>query len=196
MPMFRFAKIPAKMLRGIGDCVPVKVHIVQQNCHRRNHAGNGRWQKWTSRLFHPLVGESAPWCIWSNVFIIQGSFVLFLGKRGCGHETFIKDNGACLLKRFQCPFNPLFFHPNLIKFDGSDVLLSFWFWLTDLHKILHMPWQLCCHGMCIILWWSDEREWNYSEISLWSNLNDERKGISEMSTRLAVGSVLNEYCII
>ena len=35
------------------------------------------------------------------------------------------------------------------------ILLWFWVWWFNQVRILHMPWQLSCHGMCKILTWSD-----------------------------------------
>ena len=61
--------------------------------------------------------------------------------------------------------------PGLFKFDGKFILLSSKSWYSNRYEILHMPWQLCCHGMCKILQRYDTLQWNYSKINLPSNLN-------------------------
>ena len=41
--------------------------------------------------------------------------------------------------------------PSSFKFDGHFIVLSTKLYWSDCYEILHMPWQLCCHGMCKIL---------------------------------------------
>ena len=36
----------------------------------------------------------------------------------------------------------------IIKLDGNLILLSSKLQWRDRYEILHMAWQLCCHGMC------------------------------------------------
>ena len=44
--------------------------------------------------------------------------------------------------------NSLMFYDPMIQFLWNYVLLLYEKWLLDQVIILHMPWQLSCHGMC------------------------------------------------
>ena len=58
---------------------------------------------------------------------------------------------VCPVARFTNAFSLI------IQFNGNFI-----YW-TDRCKFLHMPWQLCCHGMCKILYLCHHHELNYSE---------------------------------
>ena len=56
------------------------------------------------------------------------------------------------------------FLPSQLKFDENWISLSSRFLKNNHYKILHLPQQLCCCGMCKILLWYDHHEWSYSKV--------------------------------
>ena len=70
--------------------------------------------------------------------------------------------------------------PLWFKFYGNFILISIKFYSCNRDKFLHMPWQLCCHGMCKILLWSDSQKLNYLKLNLLFNSNYEYKIASKM----------------
>ena len=64
-------------------------------------------------------------------------------------------------------------------FNGFCTDLSSRLQKDDCYKFLHMPWQLCCHGMCKILMQSDEQELNFCKMfcvirfELWTKIASE-----------------------
>ena len=70
------------------------------------------------------------------------------------------------------PLSPMIFFPSQFKFSENFSLFSSKFQLRYCHKILHMTWQLCCHGICKILWQSDDQKMNHKiKFSLNFNFN-------------------------
>ena len=61
---------------------------------------------------------------------------------GCLPQNTTIDKGHMALIIFHAQFN----------FEESNALLHFWSWPWDCHKILHMPRQQSCRGMCKDSW--------------------------------------------
>ena len=47
------------------------------------------------------------------------------------------------------------------------ILLLFWIWRSNHIIILHISWQLCCHGMCKIVTWSDHYLSSQTHLKIW-----------------------------
>ena len=65
------------------------------------------------------------------------------------------------------------------KFSGSHPNS----YQCDCNKILHMPWQLCCHGLCKILLQWDGQDPNYSQTKCPWNSQCDWKIFGDMGPR-------------
>ena len=79
----------------------------------------------------------------------------------------------------------LLHHISFVKFFS---LISFFFWLSDCYRILHMTQQLCCGGMCKTFMQSDDLGLYYSKMKfeLWMKSHKWNRPLSQKSSIVIV----------
>ena len=71
----------------------------------------------------------------------------------------------------------------LFRLNRKIIVVKLTLQSPDCYKILHMPWQPCCCGMCKNLQQSNCKELNYIKVSLTSSWNNGWNNINEMVPR-------------